>query len=148
MPSWTIFYVWMFWPALLLAVGAAMKWGGPAEKWAGIAYLGAAVTETLVRAPLSHAYRTVDVGVASVDLGLLIALIVFLVRYERRWLYAASALQFVVVTAHIAKLTVPGMSRLAYAIMTGSGGYPSLLLLAVGTATFALHPSKRRPHTH
>lgn len=148
MPNWTILYVWMFWPALVITVGMAAKWGGPAERWAGAAYLGAAITETLIRAPMSHAYRTIDVGVAGVDLCLLIALIACLVRYERRWLYAASALQFVVVTAHIAKLTVPTISRLAYAIMTGSGGYPSLVLLAVGTATFALRRrSSGRSHS-
>lgn len=93
---------------------------------------------------MSDAYRTIEIGVAGVDLCLLIALVACLVRYERRWLYAASALQFVVVTAHFAKLAEPTISRLAYAIMTGSGGYPSLILLATGTTTFAL----RRRNSH
>lgn len=136
MPLWTALYVLLFWPLLLGACIAAWRWGGKPERYVATAYAVAAIFEMLLRS--RHGFAQLELGVAIVDICLLVALLFILVRQGRPWIYAAAAVQMVVVTGHLAKLLVPAISRMTYIIMTGAGGYPQVLLLVAGTIAHVL----------
>jgi len=136
MPLWTTLYVLLFWPLLLVACVAAWRCGGQPERYAATAYAVAAISEMLLRS--RHGFAQLELGVAIVDICLLVALLFLLVRHGRLWIYAAAAIQMVVVTGHLAKLLIPAISRMTYVIMTGAGGYPQVLLLVAGTIAHIL----------
>ena len=71
--------------------------------------------------------------VAITDLGLLIALTRLSLRRPRWWLMAMTAIQLVEITGHLARVTQPGLTRLAYAILVGGGAYLQVILLSIGS---------------
>ena len=131
MPAWTTLYALLFWPLLLGISAAAWRWGAAAERAVATVYVVAAVAEMALRS--HHAFARFESGVAAVDLWLLAALLLIVVRHGRAWTYAAAVIQTLVAAGHLAKLVEPTISPMAYVIMTGGGGYPQLLLLLSGT---------------
>lgn len=136
-PTWTTIYVQLFMPALALCVCAAWVLGGKPERLAAAAYVLAAALELFLRRPLATRFWTVEAASAGVDLCLLIVLALLAGRYRRSWLVCAAAIQLVSASGHIAKFLMPTLSRLAYELMIGSGGYPQLILLLFGSASHA-----------
>lgn len=76
--------------------------------------------------------------VAIIDTALALGLVLLAAHSPKIWVLCAAALQLIVSFAHIGKLLDPGMSRLAYEILMGSGGYPSQILLSIGICLHAM----------
>lgn len=127
MPLYIVtFFVW-----LTFLVLASFRWGGWPER-SVIWMLAVGVTITLiVRSGHTTKYRDVELGVALIDLAFLAGVGVVALRSERWWPLCAAAIQTVTVTGHLAKLMVPNLSRLAYALMIGLPAYPLVAVLTV-----------------
>jgi hypothetical protein len=122
-----LFYIW-----LAALVVAAFRWGLQPERWAIFAYaIGAALT-LLVRSAPAVKYHNVELGVMAVDLAYLAVIVAVALRSYRWWPICAAALHLTSVIGHLAKLLVPDLSRLTYALMIGLPGYPILAVLTVG----------------
>lgn len=136
MPLWTTIYSAAFWPVLVLICGISIMQGDKPSKASATALLIGMVTGQIGLSPVT--YADLEIGLATADLGLLIAFTWLSIRWGRWWLIALSAIQMLMVLGHAARWLFPPVSRLAYAILTGGGAYLQLALLA-----FALYLSMR-----
>lgn len=146
MPLWIDLYMALFWPMLAAIVFSAFRWGGHLERRATLAFALACVAELLLilLAPNTR-FSRILIGPAAVDIVLAIALTLLTVRYGKGWLYPMAAIQILTALSHFIKFLLPGISRMTYAILDGAGGYPQLLLLAIG---IALHARNHRKGDH
>jgi len=147
MPFWTYLYALLFWPLLAIAVLAALRWGGRAERQTSLVYAAACCLEVLVWSRASTRFSHVEIAVAAVDIGLFVALAAFTVRYGLGWLYMVAAIQLLMALSHFIKLIEPGLSRMAYTILSGAGGYPQVVLIIIGTVAHA-RAQRRKPQEH
>ncbi|BCA59126.1 hypothetical protein [Sphingomonas sp. HMP6] len=132
MPAWTALYVSLFFPLVCLNFGAALKWGGRYEIEAASGFLAATVAERILEAVTPEAFSGFVTLVAIIDLSLFIALATMAIQSQKKWLLLAAALQLLALFGHFARLLDDAMTPLAYAILMGSGGYPSQTLLLIG----------------
>jgi hypothetical protein len=123
----SLFYVWL---AVLAA--AAFPYGGKPERWAILGYAVGAALTLLVRSAPATKYHNVELGVTAVDLAYLAVIVIVALRAYQWWPICAAALHLTSVIGHLAKLIHPELSRLAYALMIGLPGYPTLAVLTVG----------------
>lgn len=138
-------YVHAFLPLCMLLAIAAWRWGGNIERRASWAFVTAMTAATLTQG-LGHAmYSTVEWGVALFDVLLFLVFLNLSFRDPRAWLLVATALQLLSASAHLARMVHIGMSALAYGILTGTGGYPILILLAAGIVAKARLQMKTQP---
>lgn len=139
-----IVYIYGFWAVLPLVVVAAFIWGGAAERLIAVSYAVALVATALVLEPYAKPFLSVPVGLVVVDAVLLAVLVAAAVRYERRWLIWASSFQVIGTLGHLSKLVLPEMSRLAYGLMEGASGWPTLLALMLGILQCRRHRGERK----
>jgi hypothetical protein len=94
---------------VLLPSAVALAWlrGGRPERTAAAALLTA---WCLGFALADWRLGRISVGTAAADLGLLVVLGLLALRHDRWWLLAASAAQALVVAAHLAVITRPGLT--------------------------------------
>lgn len=144
MPFWIYLYALLFWPILAVAVGAALRWGGKAERRAALIYAAACCLEVLLWSSITSRWSHIEIGVAIVDVGLAIGLTVLTIRYGLIWLYAVTAIQILMALSHVIKLILPNISRMTYSILDGAGGYPQVLLLILGTVLHVCGMRRRR----
>jgi hypothetical protein len=137
MPFWTVVYVEIFPPLCSLALLASWRWGGKTEILAAASYVIAADLQKVVQGWEAPMFARLEVLVALLDAGLFLFLTALAVRTPRTWILCAAALQLLACTGHIAKMLDVSISRLAYAIMMGSSGYPLLILLTAGVIASA-----------
>lgn len=141
MVFWTNLYVALFAPLVIANFIAAYIWRGRSELVVAASYLAATLLQKALEGIAGPMFAGFEPFVAMIDFALAIGLVLLAVRDPRTWILCAAALQLVVSFAHIGKLLDPSMSRLAYAILMGSGGYPSQILLSIG---IALHGMRAR----
>ena len=145
MPLWTVIYVWVYWLWAALLALACWRWGDRPTAFAGPIYLAGVVLGNLT---LRHqAFSQFEPGQAIADLMLAIVLSRLAVRWPRWWWIGLAAVQLVSLIGHLSMLTRTGLSRLAYALMTGMSAYPSLILITIGlvAAMRVRSARKRRP---
>lgn len=134
---WASLYVAAFAPLVVANFVVAMLRGGRLEQWVASSYLAATFCQKALEGLATPMFSSFEPFVATIDIALAIWLLLLAVRNPKVWILCAAALQLVVSCAHIARLFDPQMSRLAYAILTGSGGYPSQILLLIGIVLHA-----------
>lgn len=130
MPTWTTIYVQLFWPALAVVTGLCLWRGDRPVRVAAIMFAIAMIADrsTLGQAMFAQ-FETVP---AIIDFLLASALTTLAVRYPRSWLMLLAATQYLACMAHLARAFEFFASRLPYAIMAGSAGYPALAALTWG----------------
>jgi len=115
---------------LILALGYALGWGGAPERiFALLEAAGSAVTGW-VETPWPYEFRHVELGVFFVDLALFCALYVLSIFSTRFWPIWMTAMQGLVVLAHVVVLT-PQPSAFSYQALEECWSYPQLMLLMV-----------------
>lgn len=92
----------------------------------------AAVLTVALRPSLATRFHLLERSLLLVDFGLFAGLAWEGVRSGKVWVLCAAALQLISATAHVARLTTPGMWRLGYQVMEEASSYPVLLLLTWG----------------
>lgn len=132
-------YVHAFVPFCMLLAVASWRWGGSTARQASIAFATAMIAAKLTQGWGHSMYSSVEWSVAVLDFLLVIWFFRLSFRYPKGWMLAVTALQLLSASAHLARIVDVSMSPLAYALLTGSGAYPILILLAVGTAVSAHH---------
>lgn len=137
-----ILYVYGFWAALPLTCVAAYRWGGWPERAVSLFYAVALVATALVLEPYAKPFVSIQVGLLIVDALLVASLVLLALRTQRGWLIWASSFQIIGTLGHLSKLVRPDMSRLAYGLMEGASGWPTLLALMIGI--WRHHRSSRR----
>lgn len=135
-------YVAGFW--ILLIILSAVAWLGREKTetvWSvllqpevGVAALlvSAAVLTVVSRPAVTTRFDALQPEMLAIDAGLFVGLAAFAVSSGRAWATTAAALQLLSATAHVARLSTPGMWRLGYQVMEEASSYPTLLLLAWG----------------
>lgn len=138
---WLNLYVGLFVPVVVANLAAALRWGGRSEVWVASGYFAATVLQKTLQGVGGPMYARFEPFVAIIDVALALGLILLAVHSPKIWILCAAALQLIVSFAHIARLLDPQMSRLAYEILMGSGGYPSQILLSIGICRHAMRRS-------
>ena len=115
---------------LLLSCSYAYWNGGETEK------LGAAimVAGSVLTALMATGWRGVNIGVLVVDVAVLVALVVLMLRTDKYWLLWVTAFQVICVLTHFARLINPAILSRAYSIGEGFWAYPMLMALSLGVS--------------
>jgi hypothetical protein len=125
-------YVNAFLPLCLLTLGAAIRWGGTTERIIAWSCVMASVMQKVLMALFGHNFGHLEPTVILVDLALLAMFCWMALRDPQWWVLTACAFQLLSASAHLGHLVDTGMSPLAYAILNGTGGYPTQFLLIAG----------------
>ena len=105
-------------------------------------FIGCVLT-LAVNSPLSERYASVEVAILVIDATMLAIFAAIALTSDRYWPLWVTALQLLVVLAHIAKLADPEMLRNGYGFVMAVWSYPQLLAIALGTR--AHHLDRPRP---
>ena len=131
----TIFYL-----LLLGVVALALRRGDFETRLAaGIALLATLLSAASVT--LFGGAQPVEIWVAVVDIGVLVAFVVIALRSSRFWPLWAAGLQLTTVLAHVLRLLSPDLVNIAYQAAMRFWSYPILLILAVAAL-------RSRPEPH
>lgn len=87
----------------------------------------------LTISPLQERFRQLEVGVAGVDLALLLVFVVLAVRGPRYWPIWAAGLQLVTLFGHAALAFHDNLAPWAYGASVMGWGYLVLLSIALGS---------------
>jgi len=121
-----------FYALLTVALFYALGWGGAPERiFALLAAIGFAIT-VWVETPWPYEFRHVELGVFFVDLAMFCVLYALSVFSTRFWPIWMTAMQGLVVLAHVVVLT-PQPSAFGYQALEEYWSYPQLMLLIVAT---------------
>lgn len=126
--------VYGFWLFIVLTSFAAWQWGSRIERGIAGSYFAAALATVALRLPGSSNYASIDTGVFSIDLMLLMGLMWTALKHPRWWLIASAALQLVTVLGHIAMFDARQASPFSYFATVVGSSYPSQILLAYAIA--------------
>lgn len=127
-----IAYIFGFWLALPLTCAAAFRWGGAPERIVGILFIAALLATKAMKSHFLGGFVSLEAGVLAVDGILLGSLVALSIRFQRGWLIWATSFHLVATLGHLSKLVNPELSSLAYGLMEGASGWPTLLALMVG----------------
>jgi hypothetical protein len=130
--------------ACLLAACLAysiMRGGWPERLGSLILTVGSVLT-VLVNSPLQQRYSSIEFGILAVDVGVLFAFLALALLTDRFWPLWTTALQLLVVLAHLARWADPYMFRLGYGFIMAFWSYLQLLAMAAGT--YAQHRASRK----
>jgi hypothetical protein len=120
--------------ALLVGCCGYAFWrGGAPERIGAALYAGASVLTRIATSASGLHFRSIEIGVLTIDTLLVLAFLVLALRAERFWPIWVTALQAIGVIGHAAKLASPGVIPWAYAFVLSIWSYPILLLLCIGT---------------
>lgn len=118
---------------LLACCGYGLWRGGGPERVTAVIFLLAAVLTHLESSRSGRHWSSVEFGILTIDLAVLVALLFLALRAERYWPIWLIALHIVGTAGHIVKLADPDTIRRAYAFALAFWSYPELVLLAIGT---------------
>jgi hypothetical protein len=125
----------IYWCFFLGAAVIVVRLGRQPE-WLGLAMMFvASVASPILAADVTVRYRAVDIGLASVDAALLIALLLLALNTKRFWpLWATSFHGVGLFTHFVVSLSDEPLAR-GYALLQGFWGYPVILSLVCGALT-------------
>ena len=115
---------------VLLICGLAWGLGRPPERWGATAVFLAYIAAPIVQDTTD--WVAPQIGLITVDLLLLTALIALALRSNRFWPTVAAGLHLLSVLAHVAVFVDAGVLPLAYIIVLNLIGYLVLAALAAG----------------
>lgn len=141
---WLAIYVKAFLPLCVVLAIASLRWGGRTERQASLAFVTAMAIGKVSEGSDQTMYSTLETGVAVLDVLLAAIFFSLAFRDPKTWLLGAAALQFLSAWAHVARVVNTGMDALPYAILTGSAGYPILILLSAGIVTYIRRQARMR----
>ena len=124
--------------ALLFACSRyARRRGGGVERVGGATMFVGCVLTFMLNSPLSVRYASVETAILIVDAVMLLIFAALALRTDRYWPLWVTALQLLVVLAHLARLADPEMLRNAYGVAMEVWSYPQLHAIALGTRNFS-----------
>jgi hypothetical protein len=144
MPAHIQLHVYLF---LMLCLGGwvyAIGRGGAVERCGALILIAGCLLTGIVAPPIGQHFHRMEVGIACVDLLILVALATLAVRSRRPWTIWMASLQAVDVLSHIPILLRPIVMPEAYTILQGLWAWPMMLLLI--TATYR-HQQRRKRFT-
>ena len=106
--------------------------GGWPERLGMLILTIGSVLTPLVNSPLQQRYSSIEFGVLAVDVGVLFAFLALALSTDRYWPLWTTALQLLVVLAHLAKWADPLMFRVGYGFIMAVCSYLQLLVMALG----------------
>ena len=119
--------------ALLLGGGAyALGWGGAPERLFALMCLAGFAASLVMESPFPNRFRHVELGLLLVDVAMFCGLYLLSVFSTRFWPIWMTAMQGLVVLAHVMPLT-PQPSAFGYQALEEFWSFPQLGLLAVAT---------------
>jgi len=121
----------------------ALARGGRPERLGALTMFVGCVLTLAVNSPLSERYASVEMAILVIDAAMLAIFAAIALTSDRYWPLWVTALQLLVVLAHIAKLADPEMLRNGYGFVMAVWSYPQLLAIALGTR--AHHLGRTRP---
>jgi uncharacterized membrane protein len=117
--------------------------GGRPERVGVLILIVGSVLTVVANSPLPHRYASVETGVLVVDVGVLLAYLALALLTDRYWPLWTTALQLLVVFAHLAKAADPEMLRNGYGFILAVWSYLQLLIITMGTRA---HHRRSRPN--
>jgi hypothetical protein len=127
----------LFFVTLLLACLAyALLRGGWPERSGVLMLVVASALTFAAGSPLQQRFASVETGVLIVDVGLLIAFLTLALTTDRYWPLWTTALQLLVVLAHLARWADPHMFRVGYGFIMAVWSYLQLLVMALGIRAY------------
>lgn len=116
----------------------ALARGGRVERiGAATMFIGCFLT-LAVNSPLPVRYASVEVAILLVDAAMLVIFGALALHSDRYWPLWVTALQLLVLLAHVAKLADQEMLRNGYGFVMAVWSYPQLLAIALGTRGYRL----------
>lgn len=119
---------------LLATAAYVFPKGGRAERWTLAWLLVCSVLTLFVESPRATRWQHTEYAVMLVDLLLLVALTVIMLRSRRLWPIPATAVQLVAVITHVAMMIDRGIVPRVYSWALGFWAYPIMALVVIGTA--------------
>jgi len=110
---------------------ALVRGGWPERLGVLILMVGSALTFAALP-PLQQRYASVEMGIMLIDVAVLFAFLALALSTDRYWPLWTTALQLLVVFAHLARWADPHMFRLGYGIIMAGWSYLQLLVMALG----------------
>lgn len=120
----------------------ALARGGRPERLGALTMFAGCVLTLAVNSPLSVRYASVEMAILVIDAIMLAIFAAVALFSDRYWPIWVTALQLLVVLAHIAKLADPEMLRNGYGFVMAVWSYPQLLAIALGTRAHHLGSTK------
>ena len=132
-PGWPPLNVVVY-NALVLACWAyALQRGGAPEKIGTTILVFGSYLTGVAASAFEIRFRSVEVGILSVDLLCVAAFLGLALRADRFWPLWVAALQIVATAFHAARFVDPDIVGRTYAFMLAIWAYPMILLMIVGT---------------
>jgi hypothetical protein len=125
-----MWHVLLFYALLLGGSGYALAWGGAPERLFVFICLTGFAASLWVETPFSHRFRHVELGLLFVDFAMFCALYLLSIFSTRFWPIWMTAMQGLVVLAHVVALT-PQPSPFGYQALEEFWSFPQLMLLIV-----------------
>ncbi|MEP9404453.1 hypothetical protein [Sphingomonas sp. VNH70] len=119
---------------LALAAGYAWRRGGAPERLVASLIVAAVVASAIALGFSTRVFGSKEVGLFVVDLVLCVAVVLVALHAERFWPLWLSALLILSVLLQLAIWYAPYYYRAIYLILHALSAYPTLMLLAAGTA--------------
>ncbi len=110
---------------------ALAKGGWPERIGSFVLVVGSFLT-LAVATSLQQRFASVEIGILVVDVAVLFAFLALALNTDRYWPLWTTALQLLVVLAHLARWADPGMFRHGYGFILAVWSYMQLLVMALG----------------
>jgi hypothetical protein len=114
----------IFWALLALVLYATFRRGDRETRLAAVICLAATLLTILVLTPTGYSFAQIEVFVAAIDVGTLLAFVFIALRSPRFWPLWVSGFQLTTVLAHLFRLLQPGLVDLAMPPPCASGAIP------------------------
>jgi hypothetical protein len=125
-----MWHVLLFYALLLGAAGYALGWGGAPERIFALICLAAFALTLWAGTPFPHRFHHVELGLLLVDFAMFCGLYVLSIFSTRFWPIWMTAMQGLVVLAHVMAL-MPEPSPFGYQALEEFWAFPQLMLLIV-----------------
>ena len=107
--------------------------GGREERAAAALCLVAAISTTLLLAPLNQRFSVIEIDVLAVDTALFVGFLIIALRSPRFWPLWISGLQLTTIMGHAMKGLEADLLPKAYAAALNFWAYPIVLILGIAT---------------
>jgi len=109
----------------------ALARGGLAERIGTLNLVAGSLATVAVNSPLAERYASVEVSIFLVDVAVLLPFLALALRSDLYWPIWTTALQLLVVLAHAARLSQPGMPPFGYGFLLAFWSYLQLVIMAL-----------------
>lgn len=110
----------------------ALAKGGWPERIGSLVLIVGSFLTLAVASSLQQRFASVETGILIVDVGVLFAFLALALTTDRYWPLWTTALQLLVVLAHLARWADPEMFRQGYGFILAVWSYMQLLVIALG----------------